>query len=303
MGWRSLLSIAGVFKGLKTLSPPGAITQHSYGSHPDERLELIAPNPSAPRRAPVVYLHGGGWICGTKESFTGGLFFLAEAGYTHTHTNTHSHTHTHTHTTHTSHPVFNIEYPLAPERPHPHMLRSLLRALNWIHKHHPEHEAIHLMGDSAGGNLAVMLAILTANRELILALDPDFTAATPNPRSVISLYGLFERFSLIENGFPTAAVLLESYAGADALTLEGPAAAITPMDLPEFAALPPTLITAGSKDPLAESSRLGFEHLRQRFDKVEHIVYEGEGHGFFENQGRPACIRMKADILEFLAKH
>jgi acetyl esterase/lipase len=281
MGWRSLLAVAGVVNGLKTLSPPGAITQHSYGSHPDERLELIAPNPSAPRRAPVVYLHGGGWICGKKEMFTGGLFFLAEAG----------------------HPVINIEYPKAPEQPHPHMLRSLLRALNWIHKQHPEHEAIHLMGDSAGGNLAVMLAILTANRELIPAIDPDFTAATPHPRSVISLYGLFERFSLIEKGFPTAAVLLESYAGVDALTLEGPATAITPMDFPEFAAMPPILITAGSADPLAESSRLGFEHLRQRFDKVEHIIYEGEGHGFFESQGRPACIRMKADILEFLAKH
>jgi acetyl esterase/lipase len=281
MGWRSLLSVAGLVNRLKTLSPPGALTQHSYGSHPDERLELIAPNPSAPRRAPVVYLHGGGWVCDTKELFTGKLLFLAEAG----------------------HPVFNIEYPLAPERPHPHMLRSLLRALHWIHEQHPEHEAIHLMGDSAGGNLAVMLAILTANRELISAIDPDFTAATPYPRSVISLYGLFERFSLIEKGFPTAAVLLESYAGKKALTLEGPAAAITPMDLPEFAALPPTLITSGSKDPLAESSRLGFEHLRQRFDKVEHIVYEGESHGFFESQGRPACIRMTADILEFLAKH
>jgi acetyl esterase/lipase len=187
------------------------------------------------------------------------------------------------------------------------MIRPLLRALNWIQKQHPENDTIHLMGDSAGGNLAVMLAILTANRELIPAFDPDYTAelTTPHPRSVVSLYGLLERFSLIEKSFPTAAVLLEAYAGADALTLEGPAVAITPMDLPQFAVLPPTLITAGSNDPLAESSRLGFEHLRQRgyVDKVDYIVYEGERYGFFESQNRPACVRMMADILECLAKH
>ena len=57
-------------------------------------------------------------------------------------------------------------------------------------------------------------------------------------------------------------MLLECYAGPAALTPEGSAdTAITPMDL-EFSTLPPTLITVGSKDPLAKSSRMVAEHLQ-----------------------------------------
>lgn len=282
MGWRSLQGVAGVFNSLKRLSPPGKITQHTYGAHPDERLEIISPNATAPKLAPIVYIHGGGWVCSTKEMFTGDLLFLAEAG----------------------HPVFNVEYPLAPERPHPQMLLSLLDALSWIHEQHPEHESVHLMGDSAGGNLAMMLAILTANRELIRTLDPNFTAATPRPQSATCLYGVLERMNLVESSFPTAATLVEAYAGPAALTPEGsPDTAITPMDL-DFASLPPTFVAAAGEDPLAENSRIGVEHLRKKhFEPVDFKVYDGEHHGFFTKPNRPACQELRTDILNFLAKH
>ena len=98
----------------------------------------------------MVYVHGGGFIAGRMESYTRFLSFLAEAG----------------------HPVFNLEYPPAPENPHPGILRSLLGAMDWIEEHHPELGAFHLMGDSAGGNLAMMLGLLAANPGLIADVDP-----------------------------------------------------------------------------------------------------------------------------------
>ena len=136
--WRAMMGTFGILSRLRSVSRSGEISKHAYGPHPDERLELIEPAAGAPALTPIVYVHGGGWICGKNDMYTGNLVPFAAAG----------------------HPVFNLEYPLAPERPHPHMLRSLLGALAWIHEHYPGHEAVHLMGDSAGGNLVAMLGIL-----------------------------------------------------------------------------------------------------------------------------------------------
>ena len=104
LGWRTMMGILGLLNGLRRPSLTGAISEHAYGSHPAERIEVIDPRSGSPSRAPVVYVHGGGWICGKKEMYRGALVFLADAGY----------------------PVFNVEYQLVPERPYPHLLLSLL---------------------------------------------------------------------------------------------------------------------------------------------------------------------------------
>lgn len=281
LAWRTMMGIAASLTRLRKQSPPGEISHHAYGPHPAERLEWIEPRAGSPARLPVVYVHGGGWICGKKELYTDELLFLAEAG----------------------HPVFNLEYPLAPEHPHPQMLLSLLEALAWIGEQHPGYEAVHLMGDSAGGNLALMLGILSANPALTKLLDPAPCRPTPRPQSVISLYGVLDRLSWIDRRFPSAALMLECYAGPGALEREvGPEYAVTPMDL-SFESLPPTLIAVGSKDPLAESSRLCAERLQAGFDRVEYQVYPGEAHGFFNRRGLPASQQLRRDILDFLSRH
>lgn len=278
--WRAMMGVFGVLSRLRSAAAPGAVTEHAYGPHPAERLELIEASADAPARAPIVYVHGGGWICGKKEMYTSKLVPFAEAG----------------------HPVFNLEYPLAPERPHPLMLRSLLGGLAWIRERYPQHEAVHLMGDSAGGNLVTMLGILTANPELIKPIDPEFNQPTPKPRSIISLYGVLDRLSWIEHKFPGATLMLHCYGGPAALESDvGPDQALTPMDL-QFGALPPTFIAVGSKDQLARSSQLCAERLQSEFESVSYKVYEGEAHGFF-NLNRPASQELVADSLDFLARH
>jgi acetyl esterase len=258
---------------------PGAVTEQAYGVHPDERIEFIEARAGAPARTPVLYIHGGGWILGKKESYTRYLSFLAEAGY----------------------PVFNVEYPLAPENPHPALLRSLLRALDWIGKSHSEVSGLHVMGDSAGGNLAMMLGLLAANPECVAALDLDRREGLPLAcHSVVSLYGVLDRMSWIEDGFPGARNMMESYAGKGAFEAEvGPELAITPMDL-DFDSAPPSLLTVGTEDPLLRSSRIFAERLGKVSDKVVLREYPGEGHGFFNLGRSKSDAQMNADILEFL---
>lgn len=259
--------------------PPQPPLEAAYGPDPGERIEYLAPREGAPPRAPVLYLHGGGWVIGKKESYTPFLGFLAVAG----------------------HPVFNVEYPLAPENPHPGILRSLFRALDWIAANHPETTGYHAMGDSAGGNLAMMLGLLAHNPGLLSDVDPTRTDGLPLAcHTVVSLYGVLDRLTWIEDGFPGAEMMLESYAGKAAFEPEvGRELAITPMDL-DFDVAPPTLLTVGTEDPLLRSSRIFAERLGRGSGKVLLREYPGEGHGFFNLGRTKSAERMNVDILDFL---
>jgi acetyl esterase/lipase len=266
----------------------GSVKVQRYGPHPAETLQLIEPPSDAPVRPPVVYIHGGGWIAGNKELYTRSLSFLAHAG----------------------HPVFNLEYPLAPETPHPWMLLSLLKALRWIQDQHPTLEAVHLMGDSAGGNLVMMLGLFLKNPDLVQHLHAEPPPLpTLNCLSVTSLYGVLDRLSWLKHDFPACALMLESYGGKQAFEKSvGPELAITPMDL-EFESFPPTFLVAASLDPLKESSDLFAERLRskarathQRAGRFQHKVYEGENHGFLFFSWKPNCVTLRQDILDFLEK-
>jgi len=277
---RILMSLLGVMAWLRRRKIPLQIEQQRYGTLRDETLEVIRPASATDKRVAVVYVHGGGWIICRKEFYSSDLLFLAESGYT----------------------IFNLDYPLAPEHPHPIPLGSLLRALAWLQREHPEFEEIHLMGDSAGGNLAMMLGILIENPELRRPLDPKLLdLALPRPLSVVSLYGVLDRTSWLEHGFPGASVMLQSYAGRAAFEPEvGPELAITPVDL-QFDRHPPCLLAIGTKDPLAESSRIAFERLYRNDGRMRLLEYEGEQHGFLNLGWRPNSQKLRHDIIDFLA--
>jgi acetyl esterase/lipase len=116
----------------------------------------------------------------------------------------------------------------------------------------------------------------------------------------VSLYGVLDRMSWIEDGFPGARNMMESYAGKGAFEAEvGPELAITPMDL-DFDSAPPSLLTVGTEDPLLRSSRIFAERLGKVSDKVVLREYPGEGHGFFNLGRSKSDAQMNADILEFL---
>lgn len=280
---RLFMAFVGVIERLRpSPAPPSLISLHRYGDDDAETIQYIPRRSGSPKRAPVVFIHGGGWIIAKKELYRRDLFFLAEAG----------------------HPVFNVEYPKAPENPHPHILLSLLNALRWIRSEHPSLDTVHLMGDSAGGNLAMMLAIFSANPHLLQDLSCEAIAAAPlGCCSVVSLYGVLDRLSWLDHGFPGASLMLECYGGPAALEEKvGPELRITPMDL-EFDAHPPCLLIAGSRDRLSESTRICAKRLEAGPGIVSSKIYEGEPHGFFNMSWRRASSELKNDVLAFLEAH
>ncbi len=283
LGTRAAVGALGLVALSSRLWLGADVSRHRYGTGKQETLELIDPMVGAPARSPVVYVHGGGWIAGRKELYTRDLCFLAELG----------------------HPVFNLDYPLAPEHPHPTPLRGLLRALDFVARSGPRAERVHLIGDSAGGNLAMMLGLLLGSpalRDRVLGPEADAGLRLPRPLSVISLYGVLDRLSWIQDGFRSAEVMLHCYGGRGVFEHEvGPELAITPMDLPLATLdLPPCLIVTGTRDPLARSSRLAAEALDEAGASVRFEAFPGEVHGFFNMGWRPGSARLRDLMREFM---
>ena len=273
---RTAASVAGAAARIRN-GRPDSVSRRAYGPDPAQYVDVFDVSGGVEVRAPIVFIHGGGWIAGNTTVYTRRLLEFAEVG----------------------HPVFNVEYPLAPEHPHPEILQSIIEALAWVRTHRPDYEGVYLMGDSAGGNLAMMAGIVITNPQAAEVLGIVLPDDLPGIRGVVSLCGVLDRLSWIEDGFGGASLMLRSYAGDDALAPEvGPGQAVTPMDV-TFDALPPTFIVAAGKDALARSSRLCAEQLQPRFPTVEYKVYEEASHGFF-TFNRSQTLELLDDIHKFL---
>ncbi len=269
-------ALTGAIRLVRGSHPEGWRTLR-YGLHRDEVLDHMEPNAHVPRRKPVVFFHGGGWMMGTKDFYSHDLLFLATAG----------------------HPVFNVEYPKAPDHPHPWMLRSVFRALAFIRQTFPDGGAVHLAGDSAGGNLAMMAGILSQNPELLAMIEPD-DGALPEILSIVSLYGVLDRLTCLNPNTIVGPTMIEAYGGSEALkeTVEA-AHAITPMDL-KFAKHPPCFLSCGAWDPLLASQELYARRLAREGHKVQSKTYAKATHGYFnfpEGAVKTACHR---DMTAFL---
>ncbi len=114
------------------------------------RLDLALPNESRPSPFPViVVIHGGGWIEGDKSSFAsdrfgvpGNIVDFARLGFA----------------------AATINYRLAGEAPYPAALDDCRAAVRWLREHatayHLDPKRIGAYGNSAGGHLALLLALV-----------------------------------------------------------------------------------------------------------------------------------------------
>ncbi len=154
---------------LEQVSPPEARELFNAGAvlfsgpgHPDvTTADTTVPGPAAPipvrvytppggsgPRPLVVYFHGGGWVIGdlaTHDAVCRDLAADADAV------------------------VVSVDYRLAPEHPVPAAVDDCFAALEWAHEHAAEiggdASRLAVAGDSAGGNLAAVVAMLAQHRD------------------------------------------------------------------------------------------------------------------------------------------
>ncbi len=108
--------------------------------------EWFVPSEVVPGRV-VLYLHGGGYVVGSTRTHQCLLGEVAK---------------------HCRATVLGINYRLAPEDPHPAALEDALAVYRWILAEKTAPESLTVMGDSAGGGLALTLLLAAKGEGLAL---------------------------------------------------------------------------------------------------------------------------------------
>jgi acetyl esterase len=233
-------------------------------SRGDIRVRLYRPSgPSVTPRPLLVWLHGGGWVIGDLESADPTARDLAVQ---------------------TDAIVASVDYPLAPERPFPAAPEACHAAASWLAGHAAELGAdparIGIGGDSAGGNLAAVTALLARDRG-----GPEFTLQ-------LLVYPvtdcLMSHPSVKENGegyLLTASAMhwfVDHYlpAGTDP---RDPAA--SPLYAGDLESLTPALVITAEFDPLRDEGEAYAARLDRAGVPVTLSRYNGMIHGFFGMTG------------------
>lgn len=213
----------------------------------------------APRGA-VLFLHGGGFVGGTARLLAPQLRRAKALGYL----------------------LAAVDYRLAPATPFPGALEDCYAALLWLHDHAHElgidRNRIALLGESAGGGHAAMLAIAARDRgqvrpcfqALVYPMLDDRTGSSRRlPPHIGTLVWKAE-----DNRKGWSALL-----GRPAGSANPPAGAV-PAREQNLVGLPPAWIGVGGIDLFAEEDIDYARRLNNAGVPVELIVVPGAFHGF-----------------------
>ncbi len=260
----------------------------------DHTLDIYAPT-HRPGPWPIVfYVHGGGFRMLSKDThWVMGLQY-ARAGYL----------------------TVVMNYRLVPNAPYPAALDDVCAAYRWLAEHAAglggDPTRVAIAGESAGGNLALALALVMARRWDSHA----FTAATHDeglmPRGLLPYCGMLqvsdpERFQRRRTLHPmvwgTVRDTARGYAANSApgvdLALADPLLIVeSDVDLPR--GLPPTFTAVGTRDPILDDSRRLHAALVRREVPSETRYYPGGVHAFQAFVWQPQARRCWRDSLAFL---
>lgn len=228
----------------------------------------------------LLFFHGGGWTVGDLDSHDGLCRQLAVA---------------------TGHLVLSVDYRLSPEHRFPAALDDAWAALDWVVAHAGrlgvDPLAIAVAGDSAGGNLAAVLALLARDRggprlkaQVLIYPCLDLAADTPSHRLRADGYLLTRSLYL---GY------VANYLGSATSPADW---RVSPLRAPELVGLPPAVMVSAAFDPLLDEGRAFAGRLAAAGVPVFHRVFPGMVHGFALMGGRLAAANEAvAEIARGLA--
>lgn len=223
-----------------------------------QRLRVYRPIGQGPLPI-LVYIHGGGWVlCSlqTHERECRALARQAECL------------------------VVSVEYRRAPEHRFPAAVDDCLNALRWVFEHAEElggdRGRVAIGGDSAGGNLATVVARLArdeglgplAGQLLIYPVTDYLEPGTPSYREFAEGHGLTRDEMVWFWGH----------------YVRGPEEALSPLAsplrAPDLAGMPPAFVLTAECDVLRDEGERYAERLRQAGVPVALRRYAGMIHGF-----------------------
>ena len=224
------------------------------------QIRIVRPRGAAERLPVVMYFHGGGFVLGDRESFDWSVREIANGA---------------------SAAVVFVEYSRAPEAKFPVAVEEAYAATKYIAENggslNLDVSRIAVAGDSAGGNLAAVTALLSKERrgpkllyQVLLNPATDMASETPS----LHEYG--------EGYFLTQATMKwfgRQYLSEAAETLQPTA---SPLRAPaaQLEGLPPALVITSEFDPLRDQGEAYAQKLAAAGVRVTCVRYLGTVHGF-----------------------
>ena len=252
------------------------VTYHVASNH-ENKLDLYLPRTTSGPTPVLMYIHGGGWVGGTKESSVLRILPYLEMGWA----------------------VVNVEYRLGAVARAPAAVEDCLCALRWVIRNAEEYNLdtsrIVTTGNSAGGHLALTTAMIPKSA----GLDRECPGSEElNVAAIINWYGITDVGDLLDG--PN----IKSYAVEWMGSLENRfeiAERVSPMTYVQ-SGLPPTLTIHGDADPTVP-----YQHAVSLHEKLDDIgvpnalhTVPGGGHGGFN---REQTLAIFETIQQFLSEH
>jgi acetyl esterase len=235
-------------------------------------------------RGVLVYFHGGGWVIGSLDSHDAPLRSLANAAGC---------------------SVVSVDYRLAPEHRHPAAAEDCYAATCWVADNArslgADPGALAIGGDSAGGNLAAVTALLARERR------------GPRIRYQLLVYPVtdhdFERASYRENaegyflGREDMRWFWNHYVPSQT---DRNLFTASPLRARDLSGLPPAHLVSAEFDPLRDEGEAYAARLREAGVPVSLTRYDGMIHGFFSMaaiipRGRDAILEAAGKLRAALA--
>ncbi|MDE0395342.1 MAG: alpha/beta hydrolase [Gammaproteobacteria bacterium] len=252
------------------------LTYHVASNH-ENKLDLYVPRDAAEPSPLLVYIHGGGWVGGTKEANVLRILPYLETGWA----------------------VANVEYRLGAVARAPAAVEDGLCALRWLIRNADQYNLdtsrIVTTGNSAGGHLALTTGMVPSSA----GLDRE----CPGPEAlevaaIINWYGITDVGDLLDG--PN----MKSYAVEWLGSLDdrhGIADRVSPMTYVR-AGLPPTLTIHGDADPTVPYAHAVALHEELESAGVANVLHTvpGGGHGGFN---REETLAIFETIRAFLSDH
>ena len=218
--------------------------------------EWIVPRSALDGRV-LLYFHGGGFLFCSPATHRAMIARLAKAAGT---------------------PAFSVDYRLAPEHPFPAALEDCTAAYRGLLRSGIPARRIVVAGDSAGGNLALvlLLALRKAGGEppaAAVGLSPvtDFTFSGESSRKKAGIDPIFPAGSLRS----LSVEILDGYIGSGDVSNE----LISPL-LGDWRGMPPILLHVGEDEVLLDDSVRLAKRVRAAGGRGECVVWDGMWHVF-----------------------
>jgi acetyl esterase len=239
----------GAVRNLVAETPQGAIPLRLY-----RPAGVTDPTPLPA----YVYFHGGGWVIGDLETHDVLCRQLTAASGA---------------------SVIAVDYRLAPEHKFPAAADDAWAATRWIVAHAAELglDATRLAvgGDSAGGNLAAVVALLARDAGgPAIRLQVLIYPVTDVLRETRSYEDFAEGYMLTRDSMRWfIAHYLKTREDARDWR-------VSPLRAPSLAGLPPALVVTAGNDPLRDEGEMYAGRLRDAGVLVDYVCYGGMLHGF-----------------------